>query len=325
MASDSPQVLLTRITTGTGADSADAEVLQLQLTTDEVTAIDPVLASNVPSIVIPKFQHQTTVEDGSQVPAAAGGRVLAKVDGSSESVAAGDYLKVENASNKFVKWDLNENLALTTDNSEVAAGTVLTNTTDETALFEHAFAADLLEAGDVVEFWAQGLVIDQNSTDTLTIAIRFGATATAVASRTLVITSPAIDVADNDIFVVNGRITVRTAGASGTMVGSGLGQGPDAGSTVALSWADVMASSALDTTVANTISVTGDWSVAHADNQVRADQFSVKVTRPDAPGAIGMQALDEYIRLVRGVSLAAVTTDTEAEVVVINNPLMMGV
>ena len=88
------------------------------------------------------------------------------------------------------------------------AGTAHTNSTDEAALATATFTANTLRAGNSIQVFAQGIADATNSTDTLTIKLNFGGAA--------ILTTAALDVADDDIFIVDAFITLRTVGASGT-------------------------------------------------------------------------------------------------------------
>ena len=156
--------------------------------------------------------------------------------------------------------------------SSIAASAALSNSTTETTLDSKALQADELSAGDVIEFYAQGIATATNSTDTLQVKVKFG--------TTVIAQTAAVDVADNDVWVIQGFMTVRTDGASGTFVSAAFVQlGVEATATARM---DIVASTAIDTTAALTFAVTGTWSVASASNSCRNDQFYFHVLRPYA-------------------------------------------
>lgn len=152
----------------------------------------------------------------------------------------------------------------------VAAGTAHTNSTDEAILASHSIPANRLRDGTRIRIFAQVIATATNSTDTLTLKIRVGGVA-----GTVIFATAAIDVADNDIGVIVAEAVIRTDGASGTLVGAGIGSlgvpttGTARGSSIG--------STAIDTTAAQVVCVTGDWSVASASNSCRADIFNVDV------------------------------------------------
>lgn len=143
------------------------------------------------------------------------------------------------------------------------------NTTTEGSIARKIFVANELSVGKVYMFDCGVEVNDNNSTDTLVIAVRFGSSST-VTSNTAVATSAAVDVADADQAVVRGWITVESTTRAVITV---LLSEPDAIATISMK-----SHKTVVTLVPNTqyyLDVTADWSVAHADNEVAADAFSV--------------------------------------------------
>jgi hypothetical protein len=166
----------------------------------------------------------------------------------------------------------------------VAPSTVITNTITETTFSNGTVTipANTLKVGDVIRIRAQGTAPATNSTDTLTINLKLGATTIA--------TTGALDVANNDVFVLDIYLTIRTIGAAGTFVANGqvtIGTPGTATFKVVN-----LASTAIDTTAANTLTVTATWSVANAGNQVRMDQLMVEqvkaagATASAGPGSV---------------------------------------
>jgi len=139
------------------------------------------------------------------------------------------------------------------------------NTTTETD-FDKTFTipANTLQVGDVFDIWAHVHVIDNNSTDTLTLRLKIGSV--------LLLASAALDVEDDDIAIFHGRLVVRTIGATGTIFGSFI-HGFDVAGTAA--GVHEKAEATLDTTADQVVKVTAEWSVAHADNEVRLDVLNV--------------------------------------------------
>jgi hypothetical protein len=150
----------------------------------------------------------------------------------------------------------------------VAASTAVSNTTTETAFSNGTVTipANTLKVGDTLRIRTQGIATATNSTDTLTVRLKLGSTVLA--------TTGALDVADNDIFFVEFNLTVRTIGASGTFVGVGSATIGAAGT--ATRKAIFLASTAIDTTVDNSLTVNATWSVASASNSVRMDVLNVE-------------------------------------------------
>jgi hypothetical protein len=162
--------------------------------------------------------------------------------------------------------------------NNLADSATVTNTTAETTFSNGSVAvpANTLKAGDKLRI--TGLIVfpATNSTDTAAVNVKFGgATVLAI---------PALDVANNDAFYFDVTITVRTAGAAGTMVAvSRYSQGALGTATMRT---QAMASTALDTTAAQTASVTVTWSVANAGNQAILRVWNVEKV-PAAVGAAG--------------------------------------
>ena len=150
-----------------------------------------------------------------------------------------------------------------------AASAAVTNTVTETAFDKsYTFAANQLRAGDIIRIRGQVIATATNSTDTLNIKLYIGGT-----SGTLICQTGALDVANNDIAVFDAELVVRTAGSSGTIVGSGFVTIGVPGTATTKTFA--LASTTINTTVAQQIVATATWSVANAGNSVRLDNLTV--------------------------------------------------
>jgi predicted RecA/RadA family phage recombinase len=152
--------------------------------------------------------------------------------------------------------------------SQEAASAAVTNTTVQTAFDKsYTIPASTLRPGDVIRVRAQGIATATNSTDTLNAILRIGTVD--------VIATAALDVADNDIFVIDADIVIRTNGASGTFVAGGSSNigVPGTATTKAKS----KASTAIDTTATQSVNVTATWSVASASNSCRLDILDVQI------------------------------------------------
>ncbi|MGA0944860.1 MAG: hypothetical protein ACO3UW_03710 [Candidatus Nanopelagicales bacterium] len=157
----------------------------------------------------------------------------------------------------------------------VAQGDAHTNTTTEGSLARHTFAANALQAGKVYMVTGSCIVSDNNGTDTLTLALRFGASST-VTSNTAVVSTAAIDSADADAAMFLCFVSVRSAGEAGVVVIHGEICQADAiavGTTPTFGFTKVI--TGVDTTAALYLDLTADWSAAHADNIVAAESFLV--------------------------------------------------
>lgn len=150
-----------------------------------------------------------------------------------------------------------------------AEGAEHENTTTEGSIARHIFPANSMSPGKVYEFTCAIIVNDNNSTDTLTPAVRFGSSAT-VTSNTAVASLAAVDVADADVGGVHGFIHVHSATRAVIEV---YGAETDATGTITAKY--FLAVPTFDSTVAQYLDVTLDWSVAHADNEAAAAAFAV--------------------------------------------------
>ena len=155
--------------------------------------------------------------------------------------------------------------------STVADSAEHENTTDAAAFDELVtIPANTLVAGSVLKVRGQVFVVDNNSTDTLTLELRIG--------NTVVIATAAVDVADNDVGYFDCDIVIRTIGASGTFVAMGTQALGVPGTVTAKPFGK--AETAIDTTVDLDIEVWADWSVAHADNEALLRCLTVQHLHP---------------------------------------------
>ena len=128
--------------------------------------------------------------------------------------------------------------------SEAGTGREHENTLTAADLFSYNIPANTIEKGDIVRIKVYCTVVDSNSTDTLTPILNFGGTAIA--------TGAALDVADSDIVYAWADVHCTATGSSGTLT-------------------------SMDTTGNLAVALNVDWSVAHADNEVRIDAVSIEL------------------------------------------------
>lgn len=142
--------------------------------------------------------------------------------------------------------------------------------TDTEVFFDQTYAipANTLRSSVSVNILTQGIITADNSSDTLTIKVYFGGTT--------LLTTDAVDVSANDIWYANINVIIRTSGSSGTMVSTGAYQDPGTSGTANLE-ACYVASTAINTTIENTIRVSAEWSTTNAGNSCRQDIFKVRV------------------------------------------------
>lgn len=154
----------------------------------------------------------------------------------------------------------------------VAASTALSASSTETA-FDKNFTipANTLRAGDVLRVFCQGICTATNSTDTFQHKLYIGGI-----TGTAIFTGTATDVANNDIFTCEAYLTVRTIGASGTIVGYSVGNVVPAAVTTAASVRQILASTAIDTTAAQQVVLSGKWSTTSGSNSARLDVMIIE-------------------------------------------------
>lgn len=156
-----------------------------------------------------------------------------------------------------------------------AAGTALSNSNTETVLGSFSIPANAIGKGTVVRIRFQGIATLGNSTDTLTVRLRFG---TTTLTGTALITTSAVDVTNGggDIFTGFFELTSRAAaGAAAAIIGSGLYSDPAAvGGAFKTAY---LGSTNFATNGALLVEVTGQWSVANAGNSCRLDQLNVEI------------------------------------------------
>ena len=157
--------------------------------------------------------------------------------------------------------------------TNTAASTALTASSTET-LFDTSYSipADTLVAGQLIKIKYQGICTATNGTDTFAAVLRIGGVA-----GTALYTHTATDVANNNIFLGEYNLIVRTVGASGTMVGFGWGKNVAAAEGTITFRDDFLASTTIDTTAAQVIGVTGQFSSTNAGNSARLDFISVEI------------------------------------------------
>lgn len=157
--------------------------------------------------------------------------------------------------------------------TNTAASTAVSNTTTET-LFDQfcTIPAKHLQPGQLIKIKYQGIATATNSTDTLAIKLYIGGL-----TGTVLISHAATDVANNDVFMGEYDLIIRTIGASGTMVGRGTYKSVPAAEGTMTIKDDILASTAIDTKTSKVIGVSATWSVANAGNSCRLDFLTVEI------------------------------------------------
>lgn len=149
--------------------------------------------------------------------------------------------------------------------SATAASTAISDTVTATKFSNsYTFAANTLQAGDVIRVVAESIATATNSTDTLTLELMIGSTVVA--------STGAINVADNDTFTFMSDIVIRTIGASGTLVATTIVNTATANATFK---SVILGSTAVDTTATQQVAVRATWSVASSANSARLDVLDI--------------------------------------------------
>jgi|TARA_R110000751_G_scaffold112917_2_gene212064 hypothetical protein len=137
------------------------------------------------------------------------------------------------------------------------------NTVTAADLFSYQIPANKLEVGDIVRIKAFCTVVDSNSTDTLTPILNFAGSAIA--------TGAALDVVDSDIVYVWADVHVTSSTA---MTAVSEIRTDALGATTVIAATNL---SSKDITAVMAVALNVDWSVAHADNEVRIDSVSIEL------------------------------------------------
>jgi hypothetical protein len=150
-----------------------------------------------------------------------------------------------------------------------AAGTALSNSTTQTVLASYQAPANAMQVGKVYKLRALVRATSTNSTDTLQVRLRVGPT---TLTGTVVADGTAVDVANNDVIVVDVEFSVRSVGSSGVVIASGFAsvEGAEGTATMRVAFEPLT----LDSTVAQNFEITGLWSVASASNSCQAESFT---------------------------------------------------
>lgn len=163
--------------------------------------------------------------------------------------------------------------------NNLADSATVTNTTAETTFSNGTVTipANTLKAGDQLRIRGTVRYPSTNSTDTAAVTVNLGATA--------LVSFAALDVANADVMFFDVTVNIRTIGASGTFTAFGTYSAGVLGT--ATSRTATTLSTAIDTTVANTITVKVTWSVASTSNQAILSNLVVEeVSAGVANGAV---------------------------------------
>lgn len=211
--------------------------------------------------------------------------VQARAASGSPALSPGDFV-ISNGDGTLVKSVVVGDSMLY---SNTAASAAVTNTTTETAFDKtYGIPANSLKAGDVVRIRAQGIITGVTGTPTLTVKL-YLADGT---NTTAIISSAAVTVAANDIFVIDAQVIIRTSTTYVVDGMLGLGTPNEATTVVEKMSPEFLGSTAILTTAINTVSVKATWSAASASNTCRLDVLTVQLERTGSEDLIGVVKLD---------------------------------
>lgn len=220
----------------------------------------------------------TSGEDGVPVREPVSGDRLLMLLQNGQNVAIGDQLMSAGDGTLMVNPGpvLNSIQAASATLTALAAETVFSNGT-------YTLPANFLKVGDILKIRTKAVVIAQNSTNTHTIKVYVGSTALA--------NSGALALAAGEYSIIDIVLTVRTIGASGTIIADGI-MASNPGATPAVV-GFTLASTTLDTTAAAAFTVKATQSANSAGNQVRLDEYSITLVRDG--GLVTIATADEAL------------------------------
>lgn len=151
-----------------------------------------------------------------------------------------------------------------------AVGTAVTNTTTETSLARYAFPANHLQPGKSYRARCGIRTPSTNSTDTLTLKVRFGSSSTP-GSNTSCAASAAVDVANDDVAQVDIQIDVQSS--TRAVITVMMAECDAIGTITMKNQGPTVLTIAADT--AYYLDVTATWSAASASDQAQAETWVV--------------------------------------------------
>jgi len=152
----------------------------------------------------------------------------------------------------------------------LAAATLVTNVAGAAQTFvSKTIPANSLKVGDRIRVRGQLIGTTRTSTDTCALNLLFGTTTAAALAA-------AFAHATTNFLYFEFEMVVQAIGASGSVMGAGLVNGGTAGATTT---GLNLAATTFDTTVAETISISGTFSASNTTDQITVNIFDVDVLR----------------------------------------------
>lgn len=177
-----------------------------------------------------------------------------------------------------------------------APSTTITNTGTETAFSNGSYTvpANTFAVGDVLRIHAKAFCIAENSTNTHRVRVYIGSTTLA--------DSAAVQLAANDVVIIDITLTIRTIGASGTFIADGTVEVSVGGTFTTTPFTIV--STAIDTTATQALTIKSLASAANAGNQIRLDEYEITLDRAGLATEVALVQAYEAINNSAGSAAA---------------------
>lgn len=155
--------------------------------------------------------------------------------------------------------------------------TTITNVGTETAFSNGTYTipANFFAVGDVYRMHFEAFCIAENSTNTHRVRVYIGAGPTTLADTT------AVQLAANDVVVIDITMTIRTITSSGTFVADGVVRYSISGTYTTTPF--TVASTVIDSTLSQAVVIKSLASATNAGNQIRLDQMLIELDRAGLP------------------------------------------
>jgi len=161
--------------------------------------------------------------------------------------------------------------------------TGVTAGTNETAFTNLVqIPANTLAANDIIRVRARTFCVATNSTDTLTLKLKFAAAAGLTSSTLVLSSTAATDVANSDSQTLSAELRVVAIGAAATAKFNGSGMSFVDSAGTAIRGTAINDDTSVATNAIIDCGVTYTWSVSNANNQVRIKHLFIEVIRPSA-------------------------------------------
>lgn len=194
--------------------------------------------------------------------AAAGGAPFKLETGTNLSVPEAGTFEYDGV--RFYLTEVVDRRVISLASDAITTPVTVADTTDETTVFTASISASELKPGKVYRVFGSGLFSTQNANDKFALKIKIGSTVlTSLQSKAGQV--------NNKCFVFLNVLTIRTIGVSGTLASHGH---------VLLDETEVHENDqdvAINTTIAENITITFQWDSADTDNTVTLDQCFLEV------------------------------------------------